>query len=116
MANLRIAQSSMLVNVEFDFHLLNNNLFLTAGYHCFIYKGKNGEISVDIDFTDVQNVKFFDQEIDNSYREYCIWKENMLKIGIDIEKITNEECYNPVIKARITNMLKDVYGENKFHN
>jgi hypothetical protein len=116
MANLRIENSSMCVHVEYDFHLLKGNLSLTAGYQCFVYKGKNGEISVDIDFSDITNVKFFDQEIDSSYREYNIWKENMLKIGIDIEKITNEECYNSYVELRITNMLKNVYGGNKFHN
>ena len=113
MANLRIENASMMVSVEYDFHLLNDNLSLTAIYQCFVYKGKNG-LTVDIDFTDVQNVKFFDQEIDNSYREYCIWKENMLKIGLDIDKITNEECFNSSVKFRIKHMLEDIYGKNKF--
>lgn len=112
MANLRIENASMLVSVEYDFHLLNDNLSLTAIYQCFIYKGKNG-LTVDIDFTDVQNVKFFDQEIDNSYREYKIWVENMLKIGLDIEKITNDACMNASVKFRIKHMLLDIYGENK---
>lgn len=116
MANLRIENSSMCVYVEYDFHLLKGNLSLTAGYQCFLYKKDNGELKADIDFSDITNVKFMGVGVEEGYRPFNTWKQNMLQIGIDIEKITNEECYNTHVKSRITNMLKDVYGENKFHN
>lgn len=113
MVNLRIENSSMCVRVNMDFDLLNGNLMLTAGYQCFVYKGKNG-LEVDIDFSDIEDIKFFNQEIDSSYREYSIWKENMLKVGLDIDKITNEECFNANVINKITYMLKAKYAENKF--
>lgn len=116
MANLRIENASMCVRVNMDFDLLNGNLMLTAGYQCFVYKNKQNELEVDIDFSDIEDIRFFNQEIDNSYGAYSIWKENMLKVGLDIDKITNEECFNPQVKFRIKHMLLDIYGENKFHN
>jgi len=114
MKNLRISKSSMLVNLELDFALLQNSLYLTCEYTCFVYKSSKGEITADIDLSNVLNVKFLGKEIGNTYTEFNIWKENMHKIGVNLDKVIEENCYNTAIQNKITNMLKDTYGKNKF--
>ena len=113
MANLRIdGGANMVVRVYRDFHLLNDTLFLTAGYHCFIYKQDN-ELRVDADFCDVSNVKFMGKEIEQGY-DYRTWKEDMLKVDINIPELLDKECDNPTIISSIETMLKEAYGGNKF--
>jgi hypothetical protein len=114
MKNLRIENASMCVRVEYDFSLLNDMLTLTCGYQCFTYRNKNGELDSDVDFVDVENIKFMGQDIEEGYRPYQNWKANMLKIGIDIEKITNEECYNDKVVIKIKKHLEKTYQYNYF--
>ena len=114
MKDLRIENASMCVRVNYDFSLLNGMLTLTCGYQCFTYRNKNGEIDSDIDFSDVENITFMGQGIEEGYRPYTDWKNNMLKIGIDIEKITSEECYNDKVINKIKNHLKKTYQYNYF--
>ena len=116
MKKLRIENASMCVRVEYDFSLLNDNLKLTCGYQCFVYKGDNGKLTADIDFVDIENVKFMNIGIEEGYRPFKEWKNNMLKIGIDIEAITNKECYNSIVKYNIEKYLIETYRKNYFGN
>lgn len=114
MKKLRIESASMCVRVEYDFSLLNDNLKLTAGYQCFLYKKDDGEFAAEVDFCDVENITFMGMDIESGHVPYREWKNNMLKIGINISEITNKACYNSVVKNNIERYLKETYKKNYF--
>ena len=115
MKNIKIENASMCIRVEVDFALLNNNLTFTAGYQCFLYKKDNNELEVEIDFTDMECIKFMDIGIEEGYRPYSIWKKNMLDIGLDIEKITNDNCFNTEVCNEIKQYIIGRYGNNNLN-
>jgi hypothetical protein len=110
--NERIENVSMCISVALDFSLLNDNLKLTAVYQCFLYKHEN-KLTVDIDFTDVENITFMNIPVKSGFAEFNIWKENMAGIGLNIEDLLDKQCYNSIIKNRISErLIKAKYGNN----
>ena len=84
---------------------------MTLVHQAYISEGVDGSVCVDLDLgIDVQNVKFLGIGIEESYRVYQEWKTQLLKLGIDVDKLVNEkesELVNSGLKDKLKLMFKD---------
>jgi hypothetical protein len=90
---MKITGKTFLVNFETEVKLGNNDAIeMTLVHHAYISEGDDGSVCVDLDLgIDVQNVKFLGIGIEKSYRAYLEWKIQLLKLGIDVDKLVNEK-------------------------
>jgi len=88
----------------------NNDAFQATLHHqAWLCKSENGKYEIDnIDFTDITNVKFLGIDIEEGYKGYQKFKQQMLEMGIDINKLTDEQAellITPQLKQQILNLF-----------
>ena len=89
---MRIRTKTLHVIVEHDV-TIGNAIEATLEHICFISKNdKTGEIEVELDFSDVDDVKLMGIPIGNGYENYKKFKKTMLELGIDVEKLMDEKA------------------------
>jgi hypothetical protein len=109
---MKITGKTLLVNFETEVKLGNNDsIEMTLVHQAYISEDTDGGVCVDLDLgIDVQNVKFLGIEIEESYRAYQEWKTQLLKLGIDVDKLVNDkekELANSGLKDKFKLMFKD---------
>jgi hypothetical protein len=89
---MKITSKTLMVGFETEVKLGNNDAIeLTLCHQAFITDGKKG-ISVDLDLsTDITNVKFLGIEIENSFKAFKQFREQLLELGIDLNKLIDEK-------------------------
>ena len=109
---MKITSKTLLVNFETEVKLGNNDsIEMTLVHQAYISESTDGGIDVDLDLgMDVKNVKFLGIEIEESYRAYQEFKAQLLKLGIDVDKLVNEkekELDNSGLEDKLKLMFKD---------
>ena len=109
---MKITSKTLLVNFETEVKLGNNDAIeMTLVHQAYISESTDGGIDVDLDLgMDVKNVKFLGIGIEESYRAYQEWKTQLLKLGIDVDKLVNEkekELDNSGLEDKLKLMFKD---------
>jgi hypothetical protein len=101
-----------MVNFETEVKLGNNDAIeLTLIHQAFISRDKLGGIDVDIDLMDVDNVKFLGIAIEEGYSGFKKFKETMLTLGVDVNKLINEK-EKELIQSGIEDELKEMFRHN----
>lgn len=90
---MKITSKSLMVNFETEVVLGNNNsIEMTLIHQAFIYENEDGSYDADLDLSmDIANVKFLGIEIEEGYKAYQEFKAQLLKLGIDINKLIDEK-------------------------
>ena len=85
---MKITSTTLMVDFETEVKLGNNDAIeLTLQHQAFIT-----EDSIDIEIgVDVLNVKFLGIEIEPGYQAYKEFKDSLLKLGIDLDKLIDEK-------------------------
>jgi hypothetical protein len=99
---MKIESKTLMVNVAND--VVVGSLEFTAIHMLMVSKGKDNEISVDIDFADVENVKFMGMPVEG-YDAFRTFKKRMLEMGIDIDEAMDEACVG-LISSEFVSQLK----------
>jgi len=68
----------------------NNAIEATIAHQAWISEDKDGKIHVDLEFVDINDVKFLGIAIENGYQGYKKFKEQMKELGIDVEKLMDD--------------------------
>ena len=88
---MKITAKTLMLSFEHDVKVGNNDAIeATIVHQAFIYECKDGSIGVDIDFCDVNNVKFLGIPIEGGYQGYKKFKTQMKELGVDVEKLMDE--------------------------
>jgi len=98
---MKITSKTLMVSFETEVKLGNNDAIeLTLQHQAFI-----GEDGIDVEIgIDIRDVKFLGVEIETGYKAYKEFKDSLLKLGIDLDKLIDEEEKN----------LRDSGIEDKF--
>jgi hypothetical protein len=109
---MKITSKTLMVGFETKVKLGNNDAIeMTLVHQAFISEGTDGSVCVDLDLgIDVRNVKFLGIGIEKNYRAYKEWKTQLLKLGIDVDKLVNEkekELINSGLEDKLKLMFKD---------
>jgi hypothetical protein len=100
---MKITATTLMVNFETEVKLGNNEAIeLTLVHQAYISKGKEG-MDIDIDLgIDITDVKFLGVEIETGYNAYKEFKDTVLKLGIDLDKLIDGK-----LKELSENKIKD---------
>jgi hypothetical protein len=111
---MKITSKTLMVGFETEVKLGNNDAIeLTLCHQAFIYEKKDGGVGVDLDLSiDITNVKFLGIEIENSFKAFKQFKEQLLELGIDLNKLIDEK-EKELIDEGLVEKLKVMF-KNKF--
>ena len=108
---IKVTSKTLLVNFETEVKLGKNDAIeLTLVHQACIYEDKNGNIDCDLELHDFINVKFLGMPIEEGWKQFSKFKEQLLALGIDLNKLIDEEekrLMNNGLKSIIFSMFKD---------
>jgi hypothetical protein len=89
---MRITNKQLMVSFEHDV-TVGNAIEATLVHQTFVFENeKTGKIEVDIEFLDIDNVKFMGMPIEDGYTAYKNFKTKMLELGINVDKLMDEKA------------------------
>ena len=98
---MKITSKTLMVSFETEVKLGNNNAIeLTMVHQAFI--GQDIDVELCVDFT---NVKFLGVEIEPGYKAFKDFKDSLLKLGIDLDKLVDEKI-DELKEEKIEDKLK----------
>jgi hypothetical protein len=108
---MKITSKVVMINVEHSITVGKNDaITLDVIHQVWLSEGKNGEVDADVDFVDYSNVKFLGMDIDSGYKGFREFKEQMLRFGIDVDELIDEECARLITTGDIQK-LKNEYRD-----
>jgi len=107
----KITSKSLLVNVENTIKVGNNDAIEATVQHIIIaYESKDLGVGIDIDFTDIVDVKFLGIPVEGGYSGYKKFKEQMLELGINVDKLVDEKVEG-IIETETVNEVKRMFSK-----
>jgi hypothetical protein len=89
---MKIRSKTLMLQFEHDI-TVGNAIEATLVHQAFVFESeKTGKIEVELDFADVDNVKFMGIPIEDGYDSYKKFKKTMLELGIDVDKLFDEKA------------------------
>ena len=102
---MKVTSNTLMSNVEIPVQI--GGLKLTVIHQLFIYKGKDGEASWDVEFIDHSDITYMGVPIE-SWKKFTNFHKEM---GIDFDKLIREEAYkvfdDKAISLLVAEMLPD---------
>jgi nicotinic acid phosphoribosyltransferase len=108
---IKVTSKTFMVNFETEVKL-GNAIELTLVHQAFLYRCKNGNVDIDIDYyIDVKNIKFLGINIEGGYKEFNQFKTQLLELGINLKTLidekVNELTNNSSISYNLIEMFRD---------
>ena len=111
---MKITSKTLMVEFEHDVTVGHNNVIeATIEHQAFIFDNTDGSIGFELDFSEVKNVKFMGLPVEGGYTAFNKFKEKMLEIGIDVEKLFDDKAAQ-LITDEDMDTLKSMYKLNKW--
>ena len=90
---MKIESKLVMINVKKSITVGENNaITLDVIHQVCLYKNEDDTIGHEIEPLEYENIKFLGMEIDKGYKGFREFKEQMLKFGIDVDELIEEEC------------------------
>jgi hypothetical protein len=106
---MKITGKTLQVSFEHTVKVGNNDAIeATLVHQAWISENKDGSMCVDLDFIDIENVKFLGIPIEGGYGGYNKFKTQMKELGIDVAKLFDEAA-SKLITDEEMNELKRMY-------
>lgn len=96
------------LNVIFEHDITVGNAIEATLIHQAWISEHGDEINVDLDFIDIENVKFMGVPIAEGYDAYKKFKATMMDLGIDVTKLFDEKA-KELITDENMETLKQMY-------
>ena len=107
---IKVTSKTLIVNFETEVKLGENDAIeLTLVHQAFIYEGKNGNIDCDLELADFTNVKFLGMKIEEGYKQFNTFKDQLLVFGINLDELIDvevEKLTNNGLKSIIISMFR----------
>lgn len=105
---MKITNKVLHVTLEHDVTLGNGSIEATLQHMAWISENKDGQIEVELDFSDIVDVKFMGMPITGGYEGYSKFKKTMSELGIDVSKLMDEAA-SKLITDEEMDQLKSMY-------
>jgi len=107
---MKITSKTLMLNIEHNVQVGHNGAIEATLVHtAFIFRNeKTQNIECDLDFADVINVKFMGISIEEGYKGFKQFKEGMIALGIDVDKIFDEKA-RQLITDEEMEKIKEMY-------
>jgi len=88
---MKIRSKTLLVTVVNEIKIGKNDAIeATVEHQIIAYDKKDGSAGVDIEFLDIDNIRFLGIPIDTGYTAYGRFKDQMLELGINVNDLVDE--------------------------
>ena len=109
---MKITNKTVCISFEHEVKVGNNGAIeATICHQAWLYKNKEDKIDVDLEFTDVVNVKFLGIPVEGGYQGYKKFKTQMQELGINVDKLMDEASAQLITDKdmmKLKAMYKDV--------
>ena len=106
---MKITSKTLQVSFQHDVKVGNNDAIeATLVHQAWVFENKDGSIGYDLDFCDIENVKFLGIPIEGGYSGYNKFKTQMKELGIDVAKLFDEAA-SKLITDEEMNELNRMY-------
>jgi hypothetical protein len=107
---MKIVHKTLMLTIEHDVQVGHNGAIeATLVHQAFVYRSeKTGNVECELDFADTINVKFMGMPIEEGYTGFKKFKESMLGMSIDVDKIFDEKA-KQLITDEEMEKIKDMY-------
>ena len=106
---MKITGKTLMINVQHSITVGKNDaITLDVIHQVCLFENRDGSIEADLDLVDYDNVKFLGMAIDSGYKGFGEFKEQMLKFGIDVDELIDEECVGLISNLDMVK-LKSMY-------
>ena len=103
---MKVTDATLMVNVENKIEV--GPLKLNVIHQVCLYKGKNNKVEFDIDFIDQGNITYMGVPIDNGYESWKKFTNFHKEMGIDFNKLIDEEAAKLVNDITARELLGDI--------
>ncbi len=101
---MRIEDKTIMVTVKNDIELLNDIIQLTVVHTVFLNKNEVGDVTIDIELVDFEEITFAGKEI-KSLKDL---RSSLALLGVDFDDLVEEECIGMFMPSDIE-MFKRMY-------
>tara|TARA_R110000868_G_scaffold87457_3_gene244609 strand:- start:379 stop:711 length:333 start_codon:yes stop_codon:yes gene_type:complete len=99
---MKISNKTLMMTISHDVQVGHNGAIeATFQHQVFLSRNKNGEIDCDLDFADIENVKFMGIPIEKGYEGFKKFKKTMLEMGINVDEIFDKKARTLITDADI---------------
>lgn len=107
---MKITNKTLQVSFEHNVTVGNGSIEATLLHMAWISEGVDGKIHIDLDFADIENIKFMGMPIESGYSGYEKFKKTMLSLGIDVVKLFDTKAAELITDEEM-NALKRMYRQ-----
>jgi hypothetical protein len=87
---MKVTSKLMMINVEHSITVGKNDAITATVIHqVCLSEGKNGDVDADVDFIDIEDIKFLGIDIESGYTGFRKFKAQMNEMGIDVDHNRN---------------------------
>jgi hypothetical protein len=107
---MKVTSATLMVNVENKIEV--GPLKLTAIHQICLYENKDGSIAHDVDLMDHTDVTYMGVPIDDDYKNWRKFVDFHKEMGINFDKLINEESEKVLIEQNIKRMVSDLVSQS----
>lgn len=106
---LKIRSKLVMLMGDVNVTLANGSIQLTAIYQFYIDADKEGNVNIEVELIDYNDVSFLGMKVENGYKGINKIRTQLSEWGIDFDKAVEEES-NKYITEEFINKLKRQYA------
>ena len=110
---IKETHKTLMISTENRISVGNDAIEVTVEHQICLYTKEGGGIGVDVEFTDYRDLEFMGMPLeDQSYTGFRKFKEQMLELGVKVDKLIDEECvglFHEKDLAKIKDKYKDIF-------
>jgi len=106
-----IESKFLMINLRNPITIGDSGIRMDVIHQISLFENNNGEMGCDVEFVDIQNVKFLGIPIGNTYNDFKNFKNKIQELGIDIDQLIDNECEGIISSDQIIKLklkYKDV--------
>ena len=107
---MKVTHATLMVNVENKIEV--GPLKLTAIHQVCLYKNKDDSIAHEVDLIDHTDVTYMGVPIDGDYKNWRKFVDFHKEMGINFDKLINEESDKALTEQNIKRMVSDLLSES----
>ena len=107
---MKVTHATLMVHVENKIEV--GPLKLTAIHQICLYENKDGSIAHDVDLMDHTNITYMGVRVDGNYENWKKFTNFHKEMGIDFDKLINEESDKVLTEQNIKRVVSDLVSQS----
>lgn len=105
---MKITSKLLMITFENEVSLANDSIKVTLQHQAYVSEGANGDLHVDIEFTDIVDTHFLGVKLPMGYDNWKKFKETMSGLGINVDEMI-DKASDELITPQVISAMKSEY-------